>query len=238
MISKLTFKKGLKDGIPIALGYLSVSFAFGVTAVDMGIPALIALLTSMTNLTSAGQLAGITVIAVFGTVVEIILTQLVINARYFLMSLTLSQKLDGKFKLLDRILCAFGVTDEIFAVAVHNKEPISKRYIWGLILLPYFGWASGTLFGALMGNVLPQILVNALSIALFAMFIAIIIPATMEDNKILPVVFISATLSCVLYFVPLFSFISQGFAYIICAVVASVIGALLFPIKEDNNNEQ
>ena len=237
MNTSMTFKKGLKDGIPIALGYLSVSFAFGVTAVDMGIPALIALLTSMTNLTSAGQLAGITVIAVFGTFFEIILTQLVINARYFLMSLTLSQKLDGKFKLLDRILCAFGVTDEIFAVAVHNKEAITKKYIWGLICLPYFGWATGTLFGALMGNVLPSIIVNALSIALFAMFIAIIIPATMEDNKIIPVVLISAILSCVIYFVPFFDFISSGISYIICAIVASVIGAIIFPIKEDNDEQ-
>ncbi|MBQ3235200.1 MAG: AzlC family ABC transporter permease [Clostridia bacterium] len=234
----MTYKKGLKDGIPIALGYLSVSFAFGVTAVDMGIPALIALLTSMTNLTSAGQLAGITVIAVFGTFLEVILTQVVINARYFLMSLTLSQKLDGKFKFLDRVLCAFGITDEIFAVAVHNKEPISKRYIWGLITLPYFGWATGTIFGALMGNVLPAIIVNALSIALFAMFIAIIIPGAMENKKILPVILISATLSCILYFVPLFDFISQGISYIICAVIASCLGALIFPIKEDSQDEQ
>ncbi len=233
----MTFKKGLKDGIPIALGYLSVSFAFGVTAVDMGIPALIALLTSMTNLTSAGQLAGITVIAVFGTLLEVVLTQVVINARYFLMSLTLSQKLDGKFRFIDRVLCAFGVTDEIFAVAVHNKEPITKRYIWGLIFLPYFGWAIGTISGALMGNVLPEMLINALSIALFAMFIAIIIPGAMENHKVLPVIFISALISCIIYFVPLFSFISQGISYIICALIASVIGALLFPIKEGEGNE-
>lgn len=233
----MTFKKGLKDGIPIALGYLSVSFAFGVTAVDKGIPALIALLTSMTNLTSAGQLAGITVISVFGTLLEVVLTQVVINARYFLMSLTLSQKLDGKFKFIDRVLCAFGVTDEIFAVAVHNKEAVTKSYIWGLICLPYFGWAIGTISGALMGNVLPEILVNALSIALFAMFIAIIIPGTLEDKKILPVILISAGLSCLIYFIPTFSFISQGISYIICAVIASIIGALLFPIKESGDNE-
>lgn len=237
MHSSMTFKKGLKDGIPIALGYLSVSFAFGVTAVEMGIPALIALLTSMTNLTSAGQLAGITVIAVFGTLLEVVLTQVVINARYFLMSLSLSQKLDGKFKFIDRVLCAFGVTDEIFAVAVHNKEPITKRYIWGLICLPYFGWAIGTISGALIGNVLPEILVSALSIALFAMFIAIIVPGAMENVKVLPVIIISATVSCIIYFVPLFDFVSQGISYIICALVASIIGALLFPIKDGDGNE-
>ena len=237
MNSSMTFKKGLKDGIPIALGYLSVSFAFGVTAVEMGIPALIALLTSMTNLTSAGQLAGITVIAVFGTLLEVVLTQVVINARYFLMSLSLSQRLDGKFRFIDRVLCAFGVTDEIFAVAVHNKEPITKRYSWGLICLPYFGWAIGTISGALIGNVLPEILVSALSIALFAMFIAIIVPGAMENIKVLPVIIISATVSCIIYFVPLFDFISQGISYIICALIASIIGALLFPIKDGDGNE-
>ncbi|MBR3804544.1 MAG: AzlC family ABC transporter permease [Clostridia bacterium] len=237
MNSSMTFKKGLKDGIPIALGYLSVSFAFGVTAVEMGIPALIALLTSMTNLTSAGQLAGITVIAVFGTLLEVVLTQVVINARYFLMSLSLSQRLDGKFRFIDRVLCAFGVTDEIFAVAVNNKEPITKRYIWGLICLPYFGWAIGTISGALIGNVLPEILVSALSIALFAMFIAIIVPGAMENVKVLPVIIISATASCIIYFVPFFDFVSQGISYIICALVASIIGALLFPIKDGDGNE-
>lgn len=233
----MTFKKGLKDGIPIALGYLSVSFAFGVTAVEYGIPELIALLVSMTNLTSAGQLAGITVIAAFGTVVEVILTQLVINARYFLMSLTLSQKLDGNFKLLDRFLCAFGITDEIFAVAVSNKEKVSKKYMLGLILLPYFGWAIGTILGALLGNVLPSVIVTALSIALFAMFIAIIVPGMINNNKIIPVVLISAALSCIFTFVPYLNAISQGISYIICAVVASVIGALLFPISEGEQNE-
>ena len=233
----MTFKKGLKDGIPIALGYLSVSFAFGVTAVEYGLPEFIALLISMTNLTSAGQLAGITVIAAFGTFVEIILTQLIINARYFLMSLTLSQKLDSKFKLLDRLLCSFGITDEIFAVAVSNKENVTKKYFLGLMLLPYFGWALGTIFGALLGNVLPAVIVSALNIALFAMFIAIIVPGMVNNNKITPIVVISAGLSCVFTFVPYINTISKGISYIICAVIASIVGALLFPISDGEQNE-
>lgn len=233
----MTFKKGLKDGIPIALGYLSVSFAFGVTAVEYGLPEFIALLISMTNLTSAGQLAGITVISIFGTFLEVILTQLVINARYFLMSLTLSQKLDTKFKLLDRFLCAFGITDEIFAVAIANKEKVTKKYFLGLMFLPYFGWASGTILGALLGNVLPSVIVTALSIALFAMFIAIIVPGMMDNNKIIPVVLISAGLSCVFTFVPYLNEISQGISYIICAVIASIFGALIFPITDGEQNE-
>ena len=234
-MKQLTYKNGLKDGIPIALGYFAVSIAFGVTAVEMNVPSYIAVLISMTNLTSAGQLAGVAIIAVLGTVFEIILTQLVINARYFLMSLTLSQKLDSKFTLLDRFLCAFGVTDEIFAVAVTKKE-VSSKYLYGLILLPFLGWTFGTLTGALMGSVLPEILLNALSIALFAMFIAVVIPETIENKKLIIVILISVILSCAFYFIPLLNTVTSGIAYIICAVVASVIGAIFLPIKESDNN--
>ena len=139
---KFTYKKGLKDGIPIALGYFAVSFAFGVSVVSKGMPLFIALFMSMTNLTSAGQVAGATVVIALGTFIEIILTQLIINARYFLMGITLSQRLDSKFTLLDRFLCSFGITDEIFGVAVSYKKPISKQYLYGLILLPFLGWRS------------------------------------------------------------------------------------------------
>lgn len=235
-MKELTYKNGLKDGIPIMLGYFAVSIAFGVTAVEMGVSEFIAVLISMTNLTSAGQLAGLSVIAVMGTVFEIILTQLVINARYFLMSLTLSQKLDGKFRLLDRFLCAFGITDEIFAVAVSKKQ-VSSKYMYGLITLPFFGWTIGTLLGALLGSILPEIIVNALSIALFSMFIAIIIPKAMEDNKVIIVTLISACLSCLFYFVPYLSQISSGISYIICALVASIIGAIFLPVKEEDCDE-
>lgn len=235
-MKELTYKNGLKDGIPIMLGYFAVSIAFGVTAIEMGVPEYIAVLISMTNLTSAGQLAGLSVIAVLGTVVEIILTQLVINSRYFLMSLTLSQKLDEKFRLLDRFLCAFGITDEIFAVAV-SKNKVSSRYMYGLITLPFLGWTIGTLLGALLGSILPEIIVNALSIALFSMFIAIIIPKAMEDKNVILVVLISAGLSCLFYFLPVFSELSSGFSYIICAVVASLFGAIFLPVKEEGCDE-
>ena len=230
----LTYKNGVKDGIPIALGYFAVSIAFGVTAVEMGLPAYFALLISITNLTSAGQLAGVAVIAALGTIFEVILTQLVINARYFLMSLSLSQKLDGKFRLLDRFLCAFGITDEIFAVTVSQKE-VSKSYMYGLILLPFIGWGLGTTLGALLGSILPEIIVNALSIALFAMFIAIVLPQTLNDNKVIPVILISAVLSCCFYFIPLLSSVSSGIAYVLCAIVSSVIGAIYWPIKESSD---
>lgn len=228
--STLTYKKGIKDGVPIALGYLSVSFAFGVTAVSLGVPKFIALLISATNLTSAGQLAGVAVIAVLGSVFEIILTQLVINARYFLMSLTLTQKLDKKFTLLDRLLCAVGITDEIFAVAVTNDKPVTRNYLLGLMTLPYIGWTGGTLLGAVLGGVLPEIIVSALNIALYAMFIAIVVPVTMQNKKVFPVIIISVMISCAFYFIPFLQLVNSGIAYVISALVASVVGAIVFPI--------
>lgn len=232
MNTTFTYKKGLKDGIPIALGYFAVSFAFGVTVVGQGLPALTAIFMSMTNLTSAGQFAGATVILALGTFLEIILTQAVINARYFLMGITLSQRLDDKFTLLDRLLCSFGITDEIFAVAVSYKKPVTKQYLYGLILLPFIGWSLGTACGALAGDILPDIITNSLTIALYAMFVAIVIPACMQDKKIAIVTVIAVLLSCVFYYIPSLNEIPSGIAYIVCALVASVVGAIFFPVQE------
>ncbi len=242
-VSDLTFKKGVSDGIPIALGYLSVSFAFGVTATSKAVHPLISLLISMTNLTSAGQLAGVEIIATatvttfLSALFQIILTQLVINARYFLMSLTLSQKLEDKFSISDRFLCAFGMTDEIFGVAVSKTGPICKKYMLGLILLPFVGWSSGTILGALLGGILPAFISDALSIALYAMFIAIVVPAGMRDKKIIPVILISIALSCAFFFIPVLKAVPVGLTYIICALVASIVGAIFFPIKDDKEEE-
>ena len=235
MKEELSFKKGIKDGVPIALGYLAVSFAFGVSVASKGLKWFISLFMSMTNLTSAGQFAGATVILAFGTVFELILTQLVINARYFLMSLSLSQKLDGSFTFFDRLLYAFGITDEIFAVAISQKANVTKKYMSGLILLPWIGWSSGTLLGSLAGNLLPAIVVNSLSIALYSMFIAIVIPAGLYDKKVFVVALISVALSCAFYYLPLLNQVSSGLAYIICAVVSALIGAIFFPVKGEEN---
>lgn len=234
---KLTYKQGIKDSIPIALGYFAVSFAFGVSVVGKGLPALLALFMSMTNLTSAGQFAGAAIVIALGTVFEIILTQLVINARYFLMSLTLSQKLDKNFTLLDRFLCSFGITDEIFAVAVRHKTPVTKNYLLGLILMPFISWSLGTLMGGLAGNFLPELILDSLNIALYAMFVAIVIPAGMQDKKIFIVVLISIGLSCLFYYMPILNQVTPGIAYIICAVVASLFGAIFFPLKPEKEGD-
>lgn len=233
--SDLTFKRGVKDGLPIGLGYLSVSIAFGVKASLMKIPIYITLLISMTNLTSAGQLAGIEVIAAAGTIIEIILTQLVINSRYFLMSLTLSQKTDDSFNFFNRLFCSTFITDEIFAVSASKPRTISAKYFRGLALLPYVGWTTGTLLGALLGNFMPLFIASALGIALYAMFIAIIVPPATKSKGVLIAVILSAIISCVFYYVPILSRISTGMAVIISAVITALVVALIFPVKEEAN---
>lgn len=233
-----SFLNGIKDGLPIGLGYLSVSFALGVQASLLGIPFFMSVFMSMTNLTSAGQLAGITIIAAIGTFLEIFLTQLVINARYFLMSFSMSQKIDPSTKISTRLFYSFFLTDEIFAVASSKPGPINKKYYLGLVVLPYFSWAIGTLLGAVLGEVMPSRLADALSIALYAMLICIIVPPSIKIKGVLPAVLIAAGISCFIYYAPFMSFISQGIAIIIAALIAATIVAILFPIKpqkeEDN----
>ncbi len=231
----LRFRDGIKDGLPIALGYLSVSFTFGITAVNMGIPAITAVLISLTNVTSAGQVAGIGIIAAGGGYMEMALAQLIINMRYALMSLSLSQKLDGKFNIWHRLAVSFCVTDEVFAVASGKDNDLPPRYMYGLILLPYLFWSGGTAAGALLGSILPDALKSALGIAIYGMFIAIIVPPARKNMGVLFTVMTAAALSCLVYYIPLFSFISSGISIIICTVIAAALGALLFPreIKEE-----
>ena len=232
-MNKLTYKHGLKDGVPIALGYFAVSFAFGVSVAGKGIPWFIATFMSASNLTSAGQVAGADIVAVLGSVWAIFLTQLIINSRYFLMSLTLSQRLDSKFTFLDKILCSFGITDEIFAVAIARNKPVTRNYMLGLILLPFLFWTSGTCLGAVAGYILTEIVLNSLEIALYAMFIAIVVPAGMGNKKIFIVVGISITVSCLLFYLLKNNTTISYLSCIICAVFASIIGAIFFPIKDE-----
>ena len=233
MNSTLTFRKGLTDGIPIALGYLSVSFSFGILCAKGGMRILGAILISLTNLTSAGQLAGVGIMFALGSLSEMALAQLIINLRYSLMSISLSQKADDSFNTLRRMIVAFGVTDEIYAVASSQKGLINPRYMYGLMLLPIVGWTGGTALGAIAGDMLPADMVNALGIALYAMFIAIVLPPATKSRGVLVCALISAAISCIIAYVPVFSFISGGFAIIICAILAAVAAAILFPVKDD-----
>lgn len=232
---KLSFTKGLRDGIPIALGYLSVSFGFGILAVGVGLSVAQAVGISASNLTSAGQVAGLSVIAAGGGYLEMALTQLVINLRYSLMALSLSQKLDDRFNTPHRLLVSFGITDEIFAVASAQEGKLNPKYMYGLILIAFLGWTLGTLLGAAAGRILPTALTDAMGIVLYAMFLAIFIPPMRESKGVLLVVIIAVGCSLVLeYGLP---FVSDGFAVIIAAVIAAAVGALLFPVEDEEEEE-
>ena len=225
------FGRGLKNGIPIALGYLSVSFAFGMMAVESGMSPWLALLISMTNLTSAGQVAGTELIAAGGTYLEIFVTTIVINLRYALMSLSLSQKLDEMMPKLARILLPFGNTDEIFAVAMQQNGVVTASYLSGLIVMPYIGWSVGTILGATMMSLLPEILRGALGLALYGMFIAIIIPVTKRKKSIAFTVVVAAVLSILFYYTPGLNRLSGGWVIIICSITSAAAAAILYPFK-------
>lgn len=226
-----SFLKGIKDGIPICLGYLSVSFAFGIFSIESGLSVLQALLISMTNVTSAGQLAGVPIICAGGTLVELAVAQLVINLRYALMSVSLSQKLGRSIRMIDRFVIAFVNTDEVFAVASGQDENVGRNYMFGLMLTPYLGWSIGTLIGATAGSFLPSSVVSALGIAIYAMFIAIVVPPMKKSRPTFFCVLTAIILSCVFYYVPFLKVIPNGFVIIICSAIASIIFAIVSPVK-------
>ncbi len=223
------YKRGLRHGVPIALGYLSVSFAFGIQATSLGLSPLQAMMISFFNVTSAGQLAGLQLMAAGAGLTEMALTQLTINLRYALMSLSLGQKLDGSMTLPHRLLLSFCNTDEVFAVASQQPGKIGRAYLYGLTNGPFVGWVSGTLIGALAGGLLPKAVTDALGIAIYGMFIAIILPPFRRSREVRTVIAVSVALSCLLTLVPVFHFISDGFRIILCAVAASALGAWLMP---------
>ncbi len=232
-----SFTQGLRDGASIGLGYLSVAFAFGIIGVGSGLSVAEVVMISMLNVTSAGQLAAVPILASLGSIVELVLTQLVINARYALMSVSLSQKLDGDVGTKERLVIGFCNTDEVFAVASSKGMPLGRKYLFGLIIPPYVGWSLGTLLGAVLGNVLPDILTDALGIALYAMFIAIVIPAARGDRRTGLCVLISAALSCGFYYIPLLKRIPSGFTVIIIAVAVSAAFALVCPMEDGEVND-
>lgn len=225
-----TFRKGVIDGLPICIGYVAVGFAFGIFAVTSGLPIYQALLISMTNVTSAGQLAAVPIMTAGGMLSELAITQFVINLRYALMSISLSQKLDGTVRLLDRFIISFVNTDEVFAVASAQREQVGRHYLYGLILTPYLGWSGGTLLGAIAGDILPAIVTSALGIAIYGMFIAIVVPAARASRATLGCVILAAAFSCAFRYISLLGSVPSGFVVIICALLAAGIMALIAPI--------
>ena len=226
----------MNHGIPIALGYLSVSFGFGILAVESGLSVFQSSMISATNLTSAGQIAGVGVIAASGTLFEMILVQLVINIRYSLMALSLSQKLDKSFTTPHRLISSYGITDEIFAVCSAQPGMITPAYMYGMILIAMIGWVLGTFLGASAGEILPDSVTAAMGIVLYGMFLAIIIPPSRKKKSVLFVTVLAALLSILFKYV--LTMVSGGFAVIICAIVAAGLGALLFPVSDDEEEAE
>ena len=226
------YLQGFKDGLPTGLGYLSVSFGFGILAVNLGLSVCAAVGISASNLTSAGQVAGVRIIAAGGTFAEIVLALLVINLRYALMGVSLTQRLSDRYSVWHRILTSFFLTDEIFAVASARNVPVTPAYMYGLGTLPFIGWTVGTLLGAAAGEILPPTVTAALGIAIYGMFVAIVVPSMKADRGVLLSVGIAILLSCAMYYVPCLSFIPDGFAIILCALVSSCIIAALRPVRE------
>lgn len=229
----MTFSKGVKDGLPIGVGYFAVSFAFGINAGAALNSWLYATFISMTNLTSAGQFAGLKIMSsATGTLLELAIASLFINLRYSLMAISLSQKVSSGFTTGKRLLLATGITDEIYAVSMAQKERVNPIYFLGLSTLPYIGWAGGTLTGAVCGQILPDMVVNALGVALYGMFVAIVVPPMKANRPVLIAVLIAIALSFTFFYAPVLKEVSSGFAIIICAVAASLVCAALFPIKD------
>jgi predicted branched-subunit amino acid permease len=228
------FVRGLRDGIPIFLGYLAVGFTLGIAAKRAGLTAFQAGLASFLTNASAGQYAGFTVIAEGGTYLEMALMILVANARYLLMSCALTQKLGSEVGLGHRMLIGFDVTDEIFGVCIGQPDKLSPYYAYGVICAALPGWSGGTALGVLMGNLLPGNLVSALSVGLYGMFLAVIIPPARKDKVVGVLVVLSMALSFLVSRLSIFSGISSGTKIILLTVLISAVAALLFPRKEAN----
>ncbi len=235
---RLSFRQGMRDGLPIGLGYFPVSFGFGILALSGGVPALGAFLISALNLTSAGQVAGLSFITAAGTLAALALSQFVINLRYSLMGISLSQRLSPRFTLPHRLLASAFITDEIFAVASTRREPLEPAYWYGLACPSYFGWVSGTLAGALAGDLLPASLTSALGIAIYGMFLAMLLPPARENRAVLFCILCAAALSCVFAYLPALSFFTSGSAAILCAVIAAAAAALLFPLAKQEGERE
>ena len=233
MDNKSCFAKGVRDGIPIALGYFAVSFSLGIAARSAGFTAFQALLMSLFNNASAGEFAAFTLIAAGAGYLEVALMTLVTNARYLLMSCALSQKLAPAVPMRSRMLIGFDVTDEIFGVSIAYPGKLNPCYTYGVMLVALPGWAVGTFFGVLMGNILPLRLVSALSVALYGMFIAVFMPPARKEKVIAILVVASMFLSWEFASVDFFSFMTEGARVIFLTVAISAVAALLFPVKDE-----
>ena len=226
------YARGLKAGVPIGMGYLAVAFTLGIAAKNAGLTAFQATLTSFLINASAGEFVGFTLIGAGASYLEVAIMELVANARYLLMSFSLSQKLSPKTGVLHRMLIGWYVTDEVFGVSISAPGYLNPFYTYGAISLACPGWAIGTCLGVIVGNILPASLVSALSVGLYGMFIAIFVPPSKTSKVIGGLVLVSMALSFAFNRIPVFDGISSGIKTIILTVAISAAAALLFPIRE------
>ena len=227
------YKNGLRDGVAVALGYFAVAFTFGMASAADGLGVLPAVLISLTNVTSAGQFSGLEIIATGGSYVEIALTQLIINLRYSLMSFSLAQKLEQGTPGRHRYTMAYSVTDEIFALDASFDGALSPAYHYGITSVAVPGWVFGTLVGAVSGNILPAFAISALGIAIYGMFLAIIIPPARKNRTILIVVLSAMGLSFLFSVLPVLKNVTSGFVIIITTVSIAGIAAWLKPVEDE-----
>ena len=230
--NKTWYLRGLRDGLPIMLGYAAVGFTLGIAARNAGLTAFQAGLASLLNNASAGEKAGFMVIEHGEGYLAMALMMLIINARYLLMSCSLSQKISPETGLIPRLIIGFEVTDEIFGVQMNVPGMINPWYTYGVITMALPGWSLGTYFGVVMGNVLPANVVSALSVGLYGMFLAIIVPPAKKSRVIAGVVLLAMAASCMFAYLPLFAGISAGMRVIILTVVIAAVAAYFFPIEE------
>jgi len=229
----LTFKAGLTSGIPIAIGYIPIAIAFGLLAESTGMPSYATVLMSFIVFAGASQFVGVNLLALGAGYPEIILTTFILNSRHFLMSASLSQKVDQKASKKWLSLIAFGVTDETFMVAsLRQEEKLSPSFLFGINLIAFSSWNIGTWIGVFLGAGLPASVQSSMGIALYVMFIGLLIPAIKKSRPYLLITIIAIIISSILHWIPLFSSLSSGWSIIITAILAALIGALLFP-KED-----
>ena len=229
------FRSGAKDAIPVFLGYFTVAVTFGVIAVGRGLPVWSPILMSMSCVSGTGQFVGIDLLVAMASLAEIFSAILVINARYFLMGLSLAQKLPPEVKFWQRFIIAFGNTDENYAIAMSPDKNATFPYFLGLMFSSYSGWVGGTVVGIFLGDRIPESFTSAMGIALYAMYIAIIVPPAVKSKPIITVIAVAVAISCVIKFVPAFSMLSSGWSVIISGVAASALGAVLFPLEVNEN---
>jgi predicted branched-subunit amino acid permease len=226
-------KKGIRDGIPIGLGYLAVSFSLGITAKTAGLNPFQGFLSSLLENASAGEYILFTLIGAGASYIEVFVMTLIANARYLLMSCALSQHFSPDTPWYHRIFVGFDLTDELFGIAISRPDYLEPVYMYGAFLMALPAWSVGTALGIIAGNLLPADVVSALSVALFGMFIAIIIPPAKKERIILALIIISFILSFIFNFAPYISSVSSGTRTIILTLLIAGGAALLFPVKDE-----